>query len=168
MISVSFVDWQGMDDELKRLFKNNDKGDFDMKKIQTWLISATLVLCACGLTACGNKTTTKNGTATTTENAADKTNAADTDRYGNTVETDQYGNVINTNDNVNGATDTTNGNGGVVGDAIDDVGDAGKGVIEGVGDAGKAVIDGVEDLGDDLTGNRNHTENTRDNTVVNP
>ena len=81
---------------------------------------------------------------------------------------DQYGNVVNTNDNVNGATDTTNGDGGVVGNAIEDVGDAGKGVINGVGDAGKAVIDGVEDLGDDLTGNRNHTENTRDNTVVNP
>ena len=56
-----------------------------------------------------------------------------------------------------GAADNGNTDGGVVGDAgediVDGVGDAGKDVIDGVGDAGKDVIDGVEDAGDALTGN---------------
>lgn len=127
-----------------------------MKRLQTWMISAILVFCACGLTACGDN----NRNAGVEENNANKTNSAD-----------MYGNGY-----VNGATDKTNSDYGVVGDVLEDAGDAGEDVLDGVGDAGKAVIDGAEDVGDavidgaedvgdTLTGNRNNVDESRNNTV---
>lgn len=141
-----------------------------MKKLQIWMICAAFLISALGLAGCSNKNeTTENQAtdqgATVTENAEDRTNAAD-------------------DSNVNSVTDNRNQNDGTAGDVVDDVGDAGKDLVDGVGDVGKDIIDGVEnagdevidgaqDLGDGMTDNQTTTEKrveetNADGTVVNP
>lgn len=118
-----------------------------MKKLQIWMICAAFLISALGLTGCGsnkdevteNQATDQN--AAVTENAQDRTNAAD----------DSY---------VNGVTDNTNRTDGAAGDVIDDVGDAGKDLVDGVGDAGKDIIDGVENAGDEVVDGAEDMGNT--------
>lgn len=123
-----------------------------MKKLQIRMIAAAALLCMGGLTACGND---RKEQKAATENRITENNTTVVEdgrtlgEMGNSLtgETDENGNLIV-------RTTETDANGNRVNGAAGD-GNVVSDVADSIGDAGKEVIDGAENVVDDLTGTTN-------------